>query len=514
MPAQAASVKQRQRRVRDRMLGLGMSRAGIAREMGQQFGLRPRAAWRIAYGWTLDDAADQFNALPVAGDVTAGRALTGARLSEWECWPVGGRKPSVGSLLLLAAVYQAPVLDLLDLDDREALPAADLAALAAAGVPPVPDAGPQVAAGPAGGILAAMTGRPAVLLPSGHWADVAEVVMAAAGESAEQAAADAGRVVPLAAVEHVRDEVQRLAREYATMPPLDFLAVTRLLRDQARQLAARTGRPGQLSDLHLVTGAACALMADASFDLAVWPAALEQAQAARTHGEIAGHHGLQAWAAGFLALLTYWRGQPRDAVTLLSQGLEIAPPGIARARLHCIAARAQAYLGDVRLVRAELAAADAQRDAARDSAADELHEEIGGEFGWDRARAAMCSASALLQAGDADGAARRAEEAIRLHALDGTGSVIEMTARADLAHAELARGRLDAAEAALGPVWELTPGYRRHGLVSRLEGVAGTLTARSWASSGIARDLRGQIEVFTAGSVPRTLAALPGPGGE
>jgi hypothetical protein len=54
-----------------------------------------------------------------------------------------------------------------------------------------------------------------------------------------------------------------------------FLAATRLLRDRARHLAARTGRPGQLSELHLVTGATCALMEDASFGLAVWPAALE-----------------------------------------------------------------------------------------------------------------------------------------------------------------------------------------------------------------------------------------------
>jgi hypothetical protein len=76
-----------------------------------------------------------------AAAAAAGRALTGARLSEWECWPVGGRKPSVGSLLLLAAVYQAPVLALLDLDDRKALLAADLATLAAAGILPMPDVG-------------------------------------------------------------------------------------------------------------------------------------------------------------------------------------------------------------------------------------------------------------------------------------------------------------------------------------------------------------------------------------
>ena len=40
-----------------------MSHAEAAAEMGRKFRLRPRAAWRVAWGWTLEEAAERFNAL-------------------------------------------------------------------------------------------------------------------------------------------------------------------------------------------------------------------------------------------------------------------------------------------------------------------------------------------------------------------------------------------------------------------------------------------------------------------
>ena len=45
------------------MLGLGMSRVEIAAEMARRYKLRPRAAWRTAWGWTLEEAAERFNAV-------------------------------------------------------------------------------------------------------------------------------------------------------------------------------------------------------------------------------------------------------------------------------------------------------------------------------------------------------------------------------------------------------------------------------------------------------------------
>lgn len=69
------------------------------------------------------------------------------------------------------------------------------------------------------------------------------------------------------------------------------------------------------------------------------------------------------------------------------------------------------------------------------------------------------------------------------------------------------RGQLDAASAALSPVWALPAEHRRHGLVCRLNTVGHALTSREYRTAVEAVSLRDQIEDFTADSAPR---ALPG----
>ena len=129
MPAHNVSVRAEQRKLRERMRGLGMSHAEIAAELARRYKLRPRAAWRTAFGWTLEEAAERYNALRGQGDPGARAALTGSRLSEWENWPFSARKPPITGLCLLAEIYQVGVLDLVDFDDREKLAPAELLAL-------------------------------------------------------------------------------------------------------------------------------------------------------------------------------------------------------------------------------------------------------------------------------------------------------------------------------------------------------------------------------------------------
>jgi ATP/maltotriose-dependent transcriptional regulator MalT len=112
----------------------------------------------------------------------------------------------------------------------------------------------------------------------------------------------------------------------------------------------------------------------------------------------------------------------------------------------------------------------------------------------------MCSASALLRIDDPDGVADRATEAIRLHPADQTGSLVDMTARADLAQAELARGNLDAAESSLGAVWSLPAGHRRYSLVGRLEAVATALAAPRYLKAAAATALTQRIREFAEDS--------------
>ena len=185
------------------------------------------------------------------------------------------------------------------------------------------------------------------------------------------------------------------------------------MRDQAFWMAERTRRPAQIAELYLATGQLCALMSVASFDLAVWSAAVEQAHAAAAYAELADHRPLQAWAHGMQALTAYWCGRAREAVELTSAGLALSSAGTARARLYSISARAWSHLNDADNTRAALAQADRERDSIGEAGDDELHDVIGGEFGWMPARQAMSSASALLRIGDSAHAADRAREAIR-----------------------------------------------------------------------------------------------------
>ena len=139
MSAHNASQRAGQRKLREQMRGLGMSRAEIAAEMARRYKLRPRAAWRIAWGWTLEEAAERYNALRAKGTSEAVTSLTGSRLSEWENWPFSTRKPPITGLCLLAEIYQCGVLDLIDVCDREKLPAPELLALGKTA--PAPPAG-------------------------------------------------------------------------------------------------------------------------------------------------------------------------------------------------------------------------------------------------------------------------------------------------------------------------------------------------------------------------------------
>ena len=113
--------------LRERMRSLGFSNDEIAAEIGRRYRLRPREAYRLAQGWTLEQAAARFNERAAAQDADpeAGASLTGSRLSEFEHWPRSTRKPSVYVLFMLAGMYETGVLCLLDLADHESLPQQD-----------------------------------------------------------------------------------------------------------------------------------------------------------------------------------------------------------------------------------------------------------------------------------------------------------------------------------------------------------------------------------------------------
>jgi transcriptional regulator with XRE-family HTH domain len=113
--------------LRERMHGLGFSYDEIAAEIGRRYRVRPRQAYRLAWGWSLEQAAARFNerAARQDADPDARASLIANRLSEFEHWPRSSRKPSVYVLFMLAELYETDVLCLLDLADHESLPQQD-----------------------------------------------------------------------------------------------------------------------------------------------------------------------------------------------------------------------------------------------------------------------------------------------------------------------------------------------------------------------------------------------------
>ncbi|SRR6266568_8004379 len=106
--------------LRERMRGLGFPYDEIAAEIGRRYLVRPREAYRLAWGWPLEQAAARFN------DRAARHGTDPeARASEFEHWPRSTRKPSVYVLVMLAEIYETDVLCLLDLADHESLPQQD-----------------------------------------------------------------------------------------------------------------------------------------------------------------------------------------------------------------------------------------------------------------------------------------------------------------------------------------------------------------------------------------------------
>lgn len=332
---------------------------------------------------------------------------------------------------------------------------------------------------------------------------VSEVAMAAAHESTTGAVDDGAHAVPTIGIEQVRSTATRLARDYNDQPPLSTLLAARDLRELARKMAETTRKPRQSADLYQVAGQACGIMSIASFDLGIWPAAMEQARATVVYADVVDDTSLRAWAHGTLAFTAFWFGHPLEATDYAERGLLDAPAGTPRARLHSIAARAWSHLGDADRARAAIELAAREREASTGD--DPLHDGIGGQFGWGPARQAMCEANTWLQLRHSDGAVSAAREAIQLRAGDGTGTLVDVKASVDLASAELLRGRLDAVEAALTPAWSVGTRFREHTLVSRLERVGAQLQEPRHRSAPEARRLHDRIGAFVEASAPRAL---------
>src|SRR3954449_8076596 len=104
-PPEKAEREARRAEMRD----LGMSAGDIARELARRYGLRPREAFRLAHGWSLDSACAHANDLAARLDPDRASLLVVSRLWDYEQWPRRGRRPPDHVLRLLAYLYGTEV---------------------------------------------------------------------------------------------------------------------------------------------------------------------------------------------------------------------------------------------------------------------------------------------------------------------------------------------------------------------------------------------------------------------
>ncbi|MEV7289662.1 XRE family transcriptional regulator [Streptomyces sp. NPDC093252] len=471
--------------LRREMTAAGCSPADIAIEMRGRFRMRPREAWRRAHGWTLQEAADHFTQASGEGpgqSVAADASLAG----KWEKWPgPSSRRPTLPVFYAMAGAYGCQAEDLLDQEDRRALPASELRMLRrpehAQQTPPAPDVPRAVRPTPTG----------------------AELVRHAADESAIWAQRAEGSNVGDIAIEQFMADIRTLASDYLTADPIPLFLRTRTLRDQVFALLEGRQYPRQSADLYLAAGYLCGLLAWMSSDLGHLRDADTQGRTAWLCAELSGQNDLRAWVLSTRSKVAFWDGRLRDAINYARHGATFRPEGTVSVLLACQESDAWSQLG------AEdeaLAALSRARDA-RDALSGE--DQIGGIFTCAPARQENYAAAVYLRIGHSSDALNSAVHATALLSSQpvrayGTEAQIHISEAA----AHLSAREVEGAIQALAPVLALPPDQRLAPVVRRL-GELPLPPGRSAGSRQIA-SLRAAVEGFCLDSAPRHLALSSG----
>ncbi|MGW0734456.1 hypothetical protein [Streptomyces sp. NPDC002851] len=309
-------------------------------------------------------------------------------------------------------------------------------------------------------------------------------------------------------LDHIRDEVTRIAAAYPRVPLHDILADLIEIQDLIfRLLESGRPTPAQAVDLNLWASMTSGMLAKASHDLSDPKSAMTQARAAYVCADQAGHNGMRAWIRGLQSLIAYWAGRPEDAAVYAARGTGLfsAPSGTVAVWLAAQEARAHAILGDGDGVHsALLRAADARDTTVRDDL-----DAIGGILTFPLPRQAYYTAEARVLLGDTTRETERAaEEAVHAYA---TAPAEEWAfgdqagAQTNLALARVARSDLDGAADAVGPVLDLPPAQHNHGIVVSAQRVHEALSTGPLRNAAKTKELRAELELFTATPTP----ALP-----
>jgi tetratricopeptide (TPR) repeat protein len=389
-------------------------------------------------------------------------------------------------LALLAQVLGAEISDLLDLDDRRALPESDLRLIRN---PPV--SRPER--------VAATSAAPAVSPPPSGPA----LVEAAAAESADWARwAEATNVGDLA-LEQMMADIRALSQEYLVGKPAELFVRCRRLRDRVFHLLEGHQQPRQSSDLYVAAGYLCGLLAWMSSDLGQLRAGDTQGRTAWLCAETAGHDDLRAWVLSTRSKIAFWDGRLRDAINFARRGASYTTTGTVAVLLACQEADAWSMLGAAREARAALERAASKRQSVHGP------DEGDGLFSCGAFRQANYETAVLLRVQEPAAALAIAEQTDD-DSCFAIGTVAQM--RISRARAYLALRDTDGAAAVLRPVLDIPPASRLAPVAERMRELGQDLSRFVSTAGRAAVALRQEMEQWTVETAPRQLALSLTPG--
>jgi transcriptional regulator with XRE-family HTH domain len=344
--------------LRARMRAAGMSHEEIAVEFARRYRLRPRAAHRMARGWTQSQAASRINAhaARVGLDPDGVAPMSASRLSEVETWPVpdNRRRPTPRILALLAEVYGTSIHALLDIDDREHLSPADMLLIsrtsrAGRTQPEEPPPPLHPASDPA------IIGENALPLiatppPAGD--------ARASQESGYDRQADlmdvgarlrffATPTAHASLIDYLDDFVEDCVESYEARGPAVLMPLIVRQRREVQTHIERWHPARDRNRLLRVAGRLSGLAGYMAVNLGDFRLARAHCTEAFTLAQIAEDHDLAAWVRGTQSLCAYYAGDHRLALDLARDGQIYAAGGPQTIRLAVNGeARALGRLGD------------------------------------------------------------------------------------------------------------------------------------------------------------------------
>jgi tetratricopeptide (TPR) repeat protein len=542
------SLRREKRKLRESMRATGLDYRQIATEFARVYKLRPRAAWREAYGWSLQDAADKINDYrgSVGLDPSGISGMTSAHLCEHENWPgfgdaPSGRKPSPYLLAVLAGIYDCQVSDLIDLADRQHLPKADLLLIDTYARPSGPaasltldnscvpvdhspkntesdDSETGLAWSPSS-LLRIVMAHPAefsddqaslnsdaidglVLGPIPPFSDgipVSVLVQQSTADAANLTMSAGREVIDPLAMEQLFDEVRRLSIAYnASTAGVDRQVLERAtaLRGNLQRMTAAYRDPSQSADLYLMIGLLSGICSYACLDLGYPQEAMAQARASFMMGGLAGHDGLRAWALGTRSLIARFEGRYSEALSYARQGVQYATSGTALLRLRCGEGQTLAHMGDAANA---IGALNLAKDARGHVNSADV---VDGLFTFSEAKQTYYSGSSLQWlSGEKNAAAAEAESvrAIRMFQQadpENRSLADELLAHVYLGNSRLTLGEIEGSMEALRPVLDLPVPERNSWQRKRMRQIATRLEKASFSDSRLAISSRDEISSF------------------